>query len=60
MKNIENRLETCEIVAHLAPDGQALVRLAGRELFVSRRDQSGGSAGVGLCPLELIGVALAA
>ena len=56
MKRIEYHSETREIVARIAPDGQALIRLADRELLTARRDRDGTNH----CPLELIGASLAA
>jgi hypothetical protein len=47
-----------EIIAVRTADGQALVRVAGRESLVRRQDEVAGAEGI--CPLEMIGTALAA
>lgn len=50
--------EKREVRASLTPAGEALVEFGGRRLVVRRKTEVAGQAG-GLCPVELIGVALA-
>ncbi|MBC7241767.1 MAG: hypothetical protein H5T60_04915 [Anaerolineae bacterium] len=50
--------ERREVRATLTPAGEALVELAGRQLLVRRKIEVAVQA-AGLCPVELIGVALA-
>ena len=53
-------METREINAVATPDGRARIRLDGRELLVERRTEVGRAGGAETCPIELIGVSLAA
>jgi len=48
-----------EVVAWGTPEGQARVRLGDREFTVVRRDTTGRLEMPGLCPLEMLPVALA-
>lgn len=50
--------ERREVRAALTPAGEALVELAGRQLLIRRKTEVA-VQGAGLCPVELIGVALA-
>ena len=50
---------TREITAFSTPDGRAKLRLGGREFRVDRYTDVH-EQGTGLCPVELIGVSLAA
>ncbi len=49
-----------EVIAWGTPDGQALVRFDDREFVIARRDATGRMEMPGLCPLEMLPVALAA
>jgi len=49
-----------EIVAEATTDGRAHIHLDGREFRVERHTDVSRPGAVGVCPIELIGVSLAA
>ena len=57
---ISEYLAESRIIATSAPDGRATIRLGNRELNITRRTEIDATSMAGICPLELIGVSLAA
>jgi hypothetical protein len=57
---ISERLSDTTIVATQGPDSQATVRLGRREFRITQRTEIDHDSVAGLCPLELLGVSLAA
>jgi len=57
---ISEYLADSRIIATSAPNGMATIRLGNRELNITQRTEIDASSMAGVCPLELIGVSLAA
>ena len=57
---ISDQVSHTTIIATQAPDGQATVRLGQREFDITRRTEIQHDSVAGMCPMELIGVSLAA